>query len=321
MNIQRYTPSKKTEWDSFVKESKNGSFLFLRDYMDYHAYDPVLNPTGRFHDHSLLYYNRKGKLLAIMPANEDGTELWSHQGLTYGGLVLSYMTRTEDVCEMFDDTIAYLRSLGFTAWYYKQIPAIYHQVPSQEDEYALWQHNAQIVKCGVSSTIMNGMPMSHDKLRVLKAKKRYSFDYPADFAVFWPILEQNLMTTYGARPVHTLEEIQLLHSRFPKNIDCFLLWNENGDYEAGAVVYLDGEVAHTQYMSATPQGKKSHAMDHLILEMMDWFFVNDIYKFFDLGTSTDVDGRSLQQGLIRYKESFGGRATAYKIYKIDILKD
>lgn len=318
MHIERYTPDKRPEWDKFVKESRNGTFLFLRDYMEYHAYDPVCNPAGRFHDHSLLYYNNKGKLLAVMPANEDGNALWSHQGLTYGGIVMSDYTRVEDVCEAFDLTIAYLRTLGFTTWYYKQIPAIYHQVPSQEDEYALWLHNAQMIKCGVSSTIFEGMPMSHDKRRALKGNKRYSIDCHADFAEFWPILEQNLMTTYGARPVHTLEEIQLLHSRFPDKIDCFLLWNADGDYEAGAVVYMDGDVAHTQYMSATPQGKKNHAMDFLIIDMMEWYLEHMACKFFDLGTSTDIDGRSLQPGLISFKESFGGRATTYKIYKLTV---
>lgn len=318
MHIERYTADKLQVWDKFVKESKNGTFLFLRDYMDYHAYDPVHNPTGKFHDHSLLYYNDKGQLLALMPANEDGNVLWSHQGLTYGGLVLSDRTRVEDVCEMFDVTRSYLRALRFTTWYYKQIPAIYHHVPSQEDEYALWLHNAQIVKCGVSSTIADGMPMSHDKRRAQNARKGYVLNSGDHFAEFWPILEHNLMSKYGARPVHTLDEILLLHSRFPHNIKCHLLLNAEGVIEAGAVLYLDENVAHTQYLSASPQGKQNRAMDHLIVELLELYQDRQAYKFLDLGTSTDSDGRSLQPGLISFKEAFGGRATVYKIYKLTI---
>lgn len=318
MHIERYTPNKKAEWDAFVKESRNGTFLFLRDYMEYHAYDPVCNPAGRFHDHSLLYYNNKGKLLAVMPANETQGELWSHQGLTYGGLVLSYWTRTEDVCEMFDDTIAYLRALGFTAWYYKQIPTIYHQVPSQEDEYALWIHNAQMVKCGVSSTIVNGIPMSHDKRRSKPKKHVPLYDTSNTLPKFWPMLERNLMETYGARPVHTLEEMQLLESRFPDNIICCLEYDKSREPEAGIVLYIEQEVVHAQYMSASPRGKKTRAMERLLHEVIMFYMDYCHYTYFDLGTSTDIDGRSLQQGLIRYKESFGGRATVYKIYRIDI---
>ena len=80
IHIVRYTADKKAEWDSFVRESKNGTFLFMRDYMEYHA--------DRFDDYSLMYY-KGDKLLSLLPANRKGETLWSHQGLTYGGLVLN----------------------------------------------------------------------------------------------------------------------------------------------------------------------------------------------------------------------------------------
>ena len=58
--IIRYTPDRKDEWDRFVAKSKNGTFLFFRDYMDYHA--------DRFRDHSLMFY-LDDNLYALMPAN------------------------------------------------------------------------------------------------------------------------------------------------------------------------------------------------------------------------------------------------------------
>ena len=61
ISISRYTQYKQTEWDDFVKVSKNGTFLFLRAYMDYHS--------DRFLDHSLMFYNEKNKLIAVLPAN------------------------------------------------------------------------------------------------------------------------------------------------------------------------------------------------------------------------------------------------------------
>ena len=80
ISICRYTQDKHTQWDDFVKVSKNGTFLFLRAYMDYHS--------DRFHDHSLMFHNEKGKLIAVLPANirtASPPALHSHQGLTYGG--------------------------------------------------------------------------------------------------------------------------------------------------------------------------------------------------------------------------------------------
>ncbi len=79
-DIRQYTDndSDSTAWNDFVMRSKQGTFLFDRRYMDYHR--------DRFSDYSLLFY-KKGKLYALLPANIDGDTLWSHQGLTYGGLI------------------------------------------------------------------------------------------------------------------------------------------------------------------------------------------------------------------------------------------
>ena len=37
--IRRYTPADKRIWDLYVAKSKNATFLFRRDYMDYHSVD------------------------------------------------------------------------------------------------------------------------------------------------------------------------------------------------------------------------------------------------------------------------------------------
>ena len=80
--ITRYTAAQSAEWNEFVERSKNGTFLFHRSYMDYHA--------DRFTDHSLMVWN-KGRLSALLPANEHDGTLYSHQGLTYGGLITNQL--------------------------------------------------------------------------------------------------------------------------------------------------------------------------------------------------------------------------------------
>ena len=68
IDIVRYTPDRAEEWDAFVRQSKNATFLFYRGYMDYHA--------DRFADYSLMFYD-KGRLCALLPANRKGeTDLW-----------------------------------------------------------------------------------------------------------------------------------------------------------------------------------------------------------------------------------------------------
>ena len=46
--IRRYTAMDKDKWDKYVAQARNATFLFYREYMDYHA--------DRFDDHSLMCY-------------------------------------------------------------------------------------------------------------------------------------------------------------------------------------------------------------------------------------------------------------------------
>ena len=125
--ITRYTAAQSAEWNEFVERSKNGTFLFHRSYMDYHA--------DRFTDHSLMVWN-KGRLSALLPANEHDGTLYSHQGLTYGGLITNQHTTTAFVCDTFEAINNYLAQQGITQVIYKAIPWPYHLLPAEEDLYA-----------------------------------------------------------------------------------------------------------------------------------------------------------------------------------------
>ena len=77
--FRKYEDTKKMEWDEFNSEAKNGHFFFYRDYIEYH--------NDRFHDFSLIIYNDKGNIMALLPASIDGDTVISHGGLTFGGFV------------------------------------------------------------------------------------------------------------------------------------------------------------------------------------------------------------------------------------------
>lgn len=90
--IKRYSDGCKDEWDDFVRDSRNGTFLFMRGYMDYHA--------DRFADFSLMAY-RDGRLHALLPAHCTATEFCSHRGLTYGGVVTDEKMTAALMLELF----------------------------------------------------------------------------------------------------------------------------------------------------------------------------------------------------------------------------
>ena len=323
MNIHRYTSSDKQTWDAFVCASKNGTFLFERDYMDYHR--------ARFSDHSLMYLDDKGRLVALLPANEvecDGIQhLYSHQGLTYGGFVLSTKNTVEQVMELFDETISYLKKEGFEAWHYKQMPTIYHQCPSQEDEYALWRYGATLEGCNISCTVpLTGTPQQPPFERrrrrgVVRAEEAgYQLVENASLEVFWPIMVNNLQERYDASPVHSLAEMQLLQGCFPQNIQCFLCVDSEDVPQAGAVVFLANPMTvHVQYGHATAQGKADGALDFLYTQLMERYRSLG-FQYFDFGTSNEQGGRILNESLIAQKEGFGGRGIAYKTFVLKLYR-
>lgn len=129
------------------------------------------------------------------------------------------------------------------------------------------------------------------------------------------IVEANLQSQFGVKPVHSAAEMQLLAARFPKNIKLFAV-NHDGEMLGGAIIYESERVAHIQYRHATEDGERLGTLD-FIMDVLQ----NDVYRekpFIDFGISTVDNGRSLNHGLIRNKEGFGARATVYDSYELNL---
>ena len=308
--IKKYSPADRTAWDQFVKTSKNGTFLFERAYMDYHS--------DRFTDFSLLIF-RKGRLYALLPANRVADTLHSHQGLTYGGFVMNDRATVSDVLEMFGTVNLFLRQNGFSKVVYKAIPYIYDRIPAQEDRYALFRAGATQIAGNISSAIY-----SEDRLKFTESRKSGLRKARAaglrvtesdDLATFWNILSTNLEDKYSVKPVHTLAEISLLKSRFPKHIKLYLCLHEDTPL-GGTLVYETGRVVHTQYISANLAGKNSGALDLLFDYLINKKYAD--IPIFDFGQSTENSGYILNENLIFQKEGFGGRGVMYNVYEYTI---
>lgn len=311
MEIRRYRREDKELWNSFVNKARNATFLFDRNYMDYHA--------DRFDDNSFMFYH-KGKLKAVLPANVAGDTLYSHQGLTYGGLLLDKKATVEDVLECFDSLNSWLRENGISKVVYKALPWIYQQYPSEEDLYALtWKCKAQLISRDISSTIVIDNKLKFAESRKSGIRKALSLNIEVgesnDVDGFWHVLEDNLGNRYNAKPVHTASEMKLLMSRFPNNIRLYVA-KMNGEIVGGTLIYVTPQVVHTQYISASVEGKKHGALD-LLFD----YIINKVYancRYFDFGKSTEQGGAYLNEPLIFQKEGFGGRGVCYDWYQWEL---
>lgn len=310
----KYTPAYADEWNEFVAKSKNATFLLDRRFMDYHS--------ARFTDMSLLW-TEKGKIIAALPANYDQASrtLYSHQGLTYGGLIISRKTTGKQVLDMFDMLINFCRNeLHAERIVYKPIPYIYNRYASDEDLYALFRNDATLLSRGLSSCIdlQDRIPFTESRKSGLRKATNIDIKETDRIDDFWTILNNVLTTLHNTTPVHTPKEIELLMSRFPDKIRLFGAFSSDGTMLAGSLVFDCGNVIHTQYLAATPEGKSTGALDLLISTLITQIYSDR--KYLDFGISTEQGGTILNEGLLFQKEGFGGRGICYDNYEIR-LKD
>jgi len=308
--VRPYAPGDAATWDAFVERSKNGTFLFRRGYMDYHA--------DRFRDASLTVF-AGGELVGLFPANRAGTDVVSHAGLSYGGLVLDARATAGDVAAMWSAIVDRLRGDGVRSVVYKTVPAIYHRVPAEEDRHALFASGARLIRRDVLTAISplcEWQPSPMKRRSVLRARRHPGVEAGPSGAwpAFWDLLQRRLRERYDTAPVHSLDEMMLLAGRFPSAIR-LVAATVDGDVAAGAVLYESAQVVHVQYMATNELARK-----HALLDLVVWTAIEDARengKWFDLGASMHRDG-SLNTGLLLYKEHFGGRTVVHDVYALDV---
>lgn len=314
MHIARYTPSMQPQWDDFVDLSRNATFIFKRGFMDYHA--------DRFPDHSLMLYDDHDRLIALLPATASGSCVSSHAGLTYGGWVLGRVK--PDVLRFLDGwelMREYYRRQGFDTLLYKPVPHIYHSYPAEEDLYALYRSGAVVDSVLASSVIRLGdmLPFNTGAKRHVKRAmlSGLSVSQSDDYATFWDMLGRRLAERYDAKPVHSLAEIELLHSRYPENIHLWLAHDELGKPIAGTVLFICGRVIKAQYIASSSEGRDINAVDFLFDRLVE-FASRHGYDCLDLGPSCEDEGRRLNTGLVTQKSGYGARIVAYSSYRVSL---
>jgi hypothetical protein len=308
IKVVLYTAEHQQEWDNYVNNSRNGVFLFNRNYMEYHS--------DRFKDHSLMFY-LKNQLVGLFPANLKADALQSHGGLTFGGIIVSYHTKTLTMLQIFEALTLYCRKMGFNSIFYKAVPYIYHSVPTNEDLYALFRYNAKLVARNASSCIY--LPSRHQfsdgrKYNINKARRSgLVVKQTDDLDSFMQVLKETLSERHNVKPVHTNDEMKLLASRFPSNIKLFASYS--GEVMlSGLLVYESKNVAHVQYAANSKEGMNLGAQD-----LIEDYLINTYYKdkaYYDFGISTEKSGQVLNEGLIARKETFGANSVMYDQYEI-----
>ena len=277
--------------------------------MEYHA--------DRFTDNSLLVL-KKEKVVAVMPANISGTTVYSHQGLTYGGLLLQKKTKLKEATAIFNSILQFLNEAGIEKLHIKMLPKIYTILPTDEMEYLLFITDAEKVRTDVLSVIdtQNPLKIAPNRLEGVKKAEKNGLRIVEenDFEAFWEkILIPNLALRHQALPVHSLGEITELAKNFPKNIIQFNVY-KNDEIVGGTTIFETESVAHVQYISANEDKQTLGTLDFLFEYLISKRFKKK--RFFDFGTSNENQGKNVNEGLLYWKECFGARTIAQSFYEV-----
>ena len=311
MRLEPYNLSYKKLWDTFLDESKNGHFFFKRDYLEYHS--------DRFEDISLLIFDDKDSLIALLPANIRDKTLISHQGLTFGGFITSNNMTTEIMLEIFKRLRYFCIQKDIKRIVYKCSPHIYHLRPSEEDLYALFINNFNLIRRDITTTVnlLNKIKYQERRKRSVKKaiKNGLIFEKTFDYSSYWELLEKILKKHHNVKPVHSLDEIINLSNMFPNNIKLYVAKKQE-KLLAGTLIFENEQIVHTQYLANSDEGRGLGALDLVIDRLL-----NETYKhkkYFSFGTSQEKTGKLLNIGLINQKEGFGARSVTYDSYELII---
>lgn len=311
-SVIRYSSHYYQKWNNFIDQAKNATFLFHRDFMDYHQ--------NRFEDYSLLIF-KKNSLITLFPANRVEDKIFSHLGLSYGGLVLNKSIVFSDVLESLKALLIHYNKNEIRKIHLKLLPKIYHLQPSDEIDYLLFKLKAKIIRRDLSTVIDNFNRIEitdNNRKRGLKKalRNKLKIKEVECFDGFWnTILIPNLKGSHNAKPVHSLEEINILKKRFPDNIRQFNVYKEE-ILVAGVTIFETEKVSHVQYISANHEKQQLGSLD-LVFD----YLINQVFKqkrYFDFGISNENQGKYINYGLLHWKESFGARAIVHDFYEIDV---
>ena len=311
LKILCYDSNQKLVWDNFVENCKNGTFLFKRDFMDYHK--------SRFDDFSLMIYN-DSNLIALVPANIDGTDVYSHQGLTYGGILIQSDSKFIDFLDIFTEVLKFLKNKSINSLFVKQIPTIYNFNFNDELDYLSFASDSLNYRKDIISVInlQSDFKIAKDRINGYKRGVKNSLEIREvnNFDEFWnELLIPNLSKKYSVTPVHSLEEIGLLKSRFKNQIRQFNVYNEN-KIVAGTTIFQSKNVVHIQYTASDSTKNILGSLDFLFYKLITDVYAN--HKYFDFGTSNERDGKKINRGLMYWKEGFGARSQIQNFYKFDV---
>jgi hypothetical protein len=307
MQVVQYSDNHFDLWESFVKESKNGTIFQTRSFLSYH-------PKERFIDKSIMIFEDEN-LKAVFPAIEFEDKIISHRGSTYGGLIVSKKNRLSDSIEYFKLISEHYKN--YKEILFRKQEYIFDIFPSGEVEFGAKQNGFEIIVDELSTCIeLENIKLSKGrKWEFSKCKKSLEVKFDdSNYDDFYQILSNNLSSRHDSKPTHSLDEMKKLKEIFPNNY--FLIAGYlDGKMVAGIwLVKTNDKTAHTFYIAQNYDYSSQSPLTCVIKFTLEKC-KEMRFKYLNFGISTEDGGKVINKGLFEFKESFGGFGVSRYMYR------
>ena len=322
--IIRCRPELQAEWEDFLSASSNGTIFHSLRFFEYH-------PPDRFKHHHLIFRMR-GKIRALFTGaeieGENGLELHSHPGASYGGFVIKPNADFEDHYGMVEALVEYAKACGFKAVRLTQTPLIYHQRPHQGIEFALRSHGFEVERCELTQSVdltalkENVIDSLADKTRnAFRQSIRKGLIYEegaelnrANLTDFHRILVEN-RKSLGVTPTHTSDELVKLSEIIPEYLHLSFVSYES--QRVGGLLHFicNARVALLFYVCHQREHQDLKPVPFILTKTLEWARKQG-FRELDFGISTDKG--SPNRGLLKFKENFTARPFLRNTYRISL---
>ncbi len=322
--IRLFEDGLQNEWDSFIaQESINGNFLQSRRFLSYH-------PKNRFKDCSLLYYDKKNNLHALIPGalrEAEGKKIFvSHPGSTYGGIVFDKkMCSAKHIQAIIDELEQYLKDAAFDGIDMRFPPGFMWKQGASLMEYLLlfngYRESTELTtyidySCYKEVILSN---FSQGKRTNVNNCLKHGLvcrrlDSRSHIDALHGLLTDNLKK-FNTKPVHSKDELwDLYNNRIPGETEILGVFDQDVLLAAGWIfLFKNMNVAHTQYLCASDECRRLSPMTFLYYSVIEYFKAVK-YDYLSWGISTENHGAVINWGLTESKESFGSMHDLHRSY-------
>lgn len=318
ITVHRYQPAQKSEWDSFVETSNDGTMFHLQRFLDYH-------PDGKWNFHHLMF-REEGKLVGVLPGgiNTKG-EYWSPMGSSYGSIVTND-TAFERQLRIVDAFLAYCKDQGIENAFLIPPPLIYTKNYSQHTEYAMLYRKARFELHYISHAIdlkhkENFLSQFDHRARnvinKLLREQKVTIEESDDYTTFHEILTEN-KAKHNAKPTHTLEDLLRLKQLVPDKLRLTMVYAD-GKAIGGSLLFLTNSKVALCFYNMLRYEYEHYKPVYLIMYDACKWAVENGFEWVDIGVSQDTTSENPMTpslNLIQFKERFDARGILRSTYHL-----